>query len=90
MARISTLRKESFEDFKATLKEKYGESGIRFTEVGKHGWVDVRDVLDNDVTPKRGAHWCDASFTNPQMRRAGWLAGKYNFVTGVSLYWTSS
>lgn len=68
----------TFEQFKATLIDKFGEKNIHFREQGQHGWSRIEISNSEQLTMSHGnpgPHWCDAS-PIPATQK---LLGTYNF-----------
>lgn len=76
--------KTSFEEFKALLVAKHGEKGVRFREVGQHGWSSIESADSGPgikmVHGQPGPHWCGASPIPPTQK----LLGSYDFITGTA------
>jgi len=77
---MSTTQQMTFEEFKATLTERYGK--VRFTEAGANGWTSVEDLLNKRPGSASGPHWCDAA----PIPGTGHLLGTYDFVANQGTF----
>lgn len=85
----------TFEQFKQTLSEFYGEHSFRLREEGKHGWTSFDVGEDGKLVfheGQSGPHWVDACPIGPDPRvqgkkNAGLLLGTYSHTRGEATFY---